>query len=159
MGQPVSPSSTNVIVNPLVGVLFTAPSGITSRCMGAGLIPIRLAQVMPIVIPGACTAAAGSIYIGRGCNMEQRIFGDRRSNRGLPNGCNGSTSSPSSTNVIVTPPAGPVTALAGTASRCIGAGNDTYTPTASNAAGYSFTLTPLSTAGTISPVGGTVSWK
>lgn len=72
------------------------------------------------------------------------------------NGCGGPTPQ-ICTTLTVTPSVGTPSIPSGTTNRCIGAGTDTYTTNATNATGYTWSISPPS-AGTISN-GGIVTWN
>jgi hypothetical protein len=157
-GSTSSPASTNVMVTPLVGSV-SIQSGATSRCIGTGTDTYTASASSATsytwsINQGGTISPAGVVTWGGGFSGTARITV-------VANGCNGSVSSPSFRDVVVTPLTGPVTALTGITIRCIGATSDTYTPTVTNptsSPGYTFTLSPPA-AGNISPAGGTVNWS
>jgi hypothetical protein len=75
----------------------------------------------------------------------------------VANGCNGPSAS-ASTTVIVTPTVGTPTFTAGATTVCQGAADETYTATATNTTGITYSVSP-GTAGTIGSSTGIMNWS
>jgi RHS repeat-associated protein len=149
-----STSSANIIVTPLVGPV-SAPAGTTSRCQGGGTTAYSASASSASSYSWSISPAAAGTITSSGVVTWSSTFSGPATITVTATGCNSSTSS-SSTIVNVTPTVGPVSAPAGTTSRCLGSGTDTYAASASSASSYVWSISPAA-AGTMS--GATVTWN
>lgn len=151
----VTSSSQTFTVSPNVGQV-SAPSGITSRCIGSESNTYTASASDATEYAWSITPEAGTISTG-GIVTWNSTYSGTAIITVTASGCNGSSTT-ASTNVTVSPGVGQVSAPTGITSRCIGSGTDTYSATAPNATSYSWVLSPVE-AGSISPQGGTVVWS
>jgi RHS repeat-associated protein len=149
-----STATTTVSVSPLVGTV-SAPSGTTSRCIGAGTSAYTATASNATSYSWSVTPSAAGTISSAGVVTWSSTFSGTATVTVTAGGCNSSTST-ASTNVTVNPNVGQVSAPSGTTTRCIGSGTTTYTASATNATSYSWSISP-STAGTISA--GVVTWS
>ena len=159
---PSSAASANLTVNPSVASP-AAPSGSTSFCQGSTSLTYTTGSVTGATgyVWSLTPSTAGSIS-GTGTSgvvTWNSAFSGAATIGVATTGCNAS-GTPVTTAITVTPTVGAAAAPSGPLTHNEGIGTSTYSTTASNASGYSWTISP-SGAGSISGSGvsAVVTWN
>ncbi len=149
---------TVVTVNPLVGAP-SAPAGATTLCQAAGPTAYTTsatnANSYVWSVTGAGNSVSGTSITGT-VTWAAGFTGSATISVYAVNGCGNST--PVNTIVSVTPTVGTPSAPSGTTTRCIGAGNDVYTTSTTNATSYTWSVTGAGNSIAGTGTSGTVTW-
>ena len=156
-------ASHTVTITPTVGVPVFTMGSTSIRCQGAGLVTYDASAStttgITYTLNAASLAAGNSINSATGDVTYVAGWSGTSTITASAAGCNG----PKTANhvVTITPTVGtPIFALGASSSRCIGAGTVTYSATATNNTGitYSLDANTLSLGNTINPATGAVTF-
>jgi len=153
-----STATHTVTITPIVGTPLFALGATSTRCQGAGSVTYTATATnttgITYTLDAASITGGNSIVAGTGAVTYVAGWSGTSIITASAAGCNGPSTA--THTVTITPIVGtPLFALGATSTRCQGAGSVTYTATATNTTGITYTLDAASITGGNSIVAGT----